>query len=68
MVRGSELKYFAAMNVFAVIPYDGHLKKAFLAGRTVFHSKMGFLSPSKKYFEKMADEISSTFLSNSQST
>jgi flagellar biosynthesis protein FlhG len=57
MVKGSELKYFAAMNVFAVIPHDGHLKKAFLAGKTVFHSKIGFLSPSKKFFERMAEEI-----------
>ncbi len=57
MVKGSELKYFAAMNVFAVIPYDSHLKKAFLSGKTVFHSKMGFLSPSRKYFEKIAEEI-----------
>ena len=61
MVKGSELKYFAAMNVFAAIPYDTHLKKAFLSGKTVFHSKMGFLSPSRKYFEKMAEEILHTF-------
>ena len=61
MVKGSELKYFAAMNVFAVISYDGHLKKAFLSGKTVFHSKMGFLSPSRKHFEKMAEEIIQTY-------
>ena len=61
MVKGSELKYFAAMNVFAVIPFDDHLKKAFLSGKTVFHLRMGFLSPSRKHFEKMAEEIIRTF-------
>jgi len=58
MVQSKELNYFKHMAVFAAIPYDEMLKKSTQSGKTIFHQRFSkFLSPSRKVFERMADEI-----------
>ena len=58
LAESEELTYFKHMGVFAIVPYDEHLKKASQMGKTIFHMRFsGFLSPSRKVFTKMADEI-----------
>lgn len=58
MVQSRELNYFRHMGIFAVIPHDDMLKRATQSGRTIFHQKFSrFLSPSRKVFEKMAEEV-----------
>ncbi len=62
MVQSKELNYFKHMGVFAAIPHDDMLKKATQSGRTIFHQKLSrFLSPSRKVFERMAEEITTRY-------
>ncbi|AIY90319.1 MinD/ParA family ATP-binding protein [Geoglobus acetivorans] len=57
MVTKSGIKYFYNKNIFGIIPYDGKLKSMFSTGKTIFHSWLSFLYPSRNAFLHLADRI-----------
>ncbi len=61
MTKKGGLKYFYNERVYATVPYDWRLKKVLTSGKTVFHLRFGFLSPSRKAFLRFAERVIQDF-------